>query len=433
MVTYLDILNELAATASRNEKKLILGRYGMNDDLKTFFKLSLDPFINFYIKKIPKYLYDPESKLELRYAMEMLGELSSRRKTGTAAILYLTGILNSLTEDDGEIIKRIIAKDPKCGVAESTVNEIWPDLIPTFPVMKASPYDEKTIKNITFPAYSQTKIDGSRCQAVIEDGKVVMYSSNGRPFDLHDMFDAGLMEDFGDNVVLDGELVVVEQATGKLMDRKKGNGLINKAVKGTMSYEEAKMVHFILFDLIPLEDWKSGDCPLFYENRFKRLVLAEAGRHHNFSIVETKIVKSEKDAYDHFKEQYAKGEEGTILKDKRNIWEGKRSKTQLKFKGILTCDLLVIDVQEGTGKYEGQVGALVCRSGDNLLEVNVGTGLSDEHRKQAFDYWIGQIVEVAYNEKIMAKSKDAKMSLFLPRYLSRRFDKDNADTLENIA
>jgi hypothetical protein len=45
--------------------------------------------------------------------------------------------------------------------------------------------------------------------------------------------------------------------------------------------------------------------------------------------------------------------------------------------------------------------------------------------------WVGSIVEVKYNAVIESETKDKK-SLFLPRFVTKRHDKDVADTLKKI-
>ena len=50
-----DILEEVAATASKNEKLAILNKHKDNKDLKETIRLAYDPFTNFYIRKIPDY------------------------------------------------------------------------------------------------------------------------------------------------------------------------------------------------------------------------------------------------------------------------------------------------------------------------------------------------------------------------------------------
>ena len=75
------------------------------------------------------------------------------------------------------------------------------------------------------------------------------------------------------------------------------------------------------------------------------------------------------------------------------------------------------------------LGALVCESRNGNLKVNVGSGFSEEQRKE---YWnenlVGKIVSVKYNEIINRKTDSVK-SLFLPVFMEIREDKTVADKL----
>ena len=131
-----------------------------------------------------------------------------------------------------------------------------------------------------------------------------------------------------------------------------------------------------------------------------------------------------------FEELLANGHEGIILKDKSSIWEDKRSKSQIKFKGEEECDLKVVGIQAGTGKYEGMIGAILCESADGILKVDVGSGFKDDDRKKDPSDYLAKIVAVKYNMRI--KNKQGEESLFLPVFVEVRFDKDNADSIGNI-
>lgn len=430
-MTILNILNSLEKVSGRNEKLAILKANKDNDTLKTFFYLALDPLVTFGIKKIPEYKTNwGESFLPLDVVFSRLERLITRELTGNTAIDFLATQLSLLAPDCAKVVERVIEKDPKCGVAEASVNSVWKDLIFDFPVMKAMPYDHDTIENISFPAFSQLKLDGARVQIVVDNGVVTVYSSSGRPIEHHNQFH--WFGNITDNVVFDGELLVTEE-TGKFMERKKGNGIVNRAVKGTIPVAQAKQLHFVSFDVISLADWKKGSWNKKYGDRFASLVAFSKKFRHNASVVETKMVESEREAMNHFNSLYKKGEEGTILKDANSIWENKRSKYQLKMKGIQTCDLVVVAVEEGTGKNKGKIGALVCQSSDGKLEVNVGTGLTDQDRAEAFSFFVDKIVEVQYNERIINKNDGSKWSLFLPRFVQVRIDKTVADSLDLIS
>ena len=266
----LKILNQLAALPSRNDKLALLQSHVENDVLKQFFYLALDPMVTFGIKKIPDYVQGAGTH-RLPYAFSQLSELVQRTKTGNEGVAHLANILASLNENDAEVIKRIIAKDPRCGVS-TTANKVWKGLVFDFPVLKASPYDEKTIKNITFPAYSQSKLDGARIALVVKNGSVTCLSSSGREITTHGVFDC-LTQTF-DDVVLDGELLV-KSADGNFADRKTGNGVVNQAVQGTISPAGAASLHAVLFDWVPLADWKAGKCVWPYAVRYALLATAK--------------------------------------------------------------------------------------------------------------------------------------------------------------
>jgi ATP-dependent DNA ligase len=147
-------------------------------------------------------------------------------------------------------------------------------------------------------------------------------------------------------------------------------------------------------------------------------------------LVWTRQVDNFYEAQRHFEKWLAQGQEGTILKDKNGIWEDKRSKGQIKFKGELECDLQIVDWEEGTGKNKGRLGALVCESSDGVIRVNVGSGYSDEQRDEFTKKVIGKIVTVKYNARI--KDKSGVESLFLPVFIELREDKNKAEASKSI-
>lgn len=432
------IFEQLAATPSRLEKESIL-RTNVDDVLlRRAILLALDPYTQFFIRRIPAYTTNVgEHVLTLEQALLELEKLSSRQLTGNAAFQHLQWILESLPADDAKVIVRVIEKDLRCGVSDATVNKIWPGLIPTYPVMLASGYDERAMAKMRYPALAQLKLDGMRFNAIVHQGlSVELRSRNGKIIQLH----GHLEEEFAslakklsyDNktsdVVFDGELVVRDN-TG-IMNRQKGNGILNKAVKGTISETEASMVHATIWDIIPLTAFKLGFNNQYYKERFG--ILRDAELPDKISLVETFEVNSEDEARTHFERYLAEGQEGIILKDGWGLWEDKRTKTQIKFKGELECDLLCVDWQQGTGKNIGRMGALVLTSSDALIHVNVGTGFSDEQRdKYTKENTVGKIVAIRYNARIQDK-KTGQQSLFLPVFLELREDKDVADASPNI-
>jgi len=433
------VIEQLASDNSRLAKEAILKKNVNNELLKQVFNLALNPFVQFYIRKIPSYDTSADSK-PLKEALTNLSVLSDRVMTGHAAINHLQFILGSLSKEDAKIIERIIAKDMRCGVSEATVNKIWPGTVPSYPVMLASGYDQKLVDKIQFPAYVQLKLDGMRFNAIVK-GEVVEYRSrNGKeltiPNKTFDMPFITMAKFYGEDMVFDGELLVVD-AAGKPVNRQTGNGILSKSIKGTMGVQEAVNVRATLWDAITFEKFSQGIDKEPYSARMAKLSNAisymrgQKGQiGHYIDLVWNKQVNDIATAQKIFEKFLSEGQEGTILKSKDGIWEDKRSKTQIKFKGELECELKVVDWEEGTGKNVGRLGALVCESSDGVIRVNVGSGYSDEQRDEYTKKVIGKIITVKYNARI--KDRSGVESLFLPVFIELREDKDTAESSKSI-
>lgn len=420
--------NMLAANPSRNFKIEQLKLVKDNDLLRDVVCMSLDPFLQFHIRRIPEYtpiINDTMRSMHLRTALAELSLLSNRTVTGHAGIAHLTKILSSLSLDDAKVIERIIDKSLDCGLDTSTANKVWPNLIPEFPVMLCSPYEEKLVNKIKFPAFVQKKEDGMRFNAIIRNGMVEFRSRNGKLISLIGNLETEFLNLANGDCVYDGELLVVKD--GKILERKEGNGILNKANKGTISPEDARCVFAVIWDCIPLEDFNRGKCDILYKDRIRDILHLNDDTRHLSSefpkihFIETHIITTLEDAQILFQEYLADGHEGIILKDMNSIWEDKRSKFQIKFKAELDLEAEVIGWEEGSGKYIGKMGSLICRHND--INFSLGSGFDDVQRLEfTKEYIVGKIVTVKYNAVITDKT--GKKSLFLPIFREERSDID---------
>jgi hypothetical protein len=246
-----DFFNDLAANSARTYKIAQLEANRNDATLREVVRLALDPFTQFYIRKIPKYTPNTSGHgASIASMLPALYELRERIVTGHAAIDHLKTVLEALNADDAKVMERIIQKDLKCGVQISTANTVWTGLIHDYPVMLCSPFEQKLVDKIKFPAFVQTKMDGMRFNAIVRDGKVEYRSRNGKEIQLLGNLDADFIELAGDvDCVFDGELLVV--SNGTILDRQTGNGILNKANKGTISAAEASLVQATVGDLVP--------------------------------------------------------------------------------------------------------------------------------------------------------------------------------------
>lgn len=269
-MNYNQFFNDLAANSSRNYKIEQLEKHRDDQTLIQIVRLALDPFTNFYIRKIPSYTQS-DKITTLANALGGLYDLSHRVVTGNAGIEYLRMLLSSLSSDDAKVLERIIQKDLKCGVQVSTANAVWTGLVNDYPVMLCSQFEQKLVDKVKFPALVQTKMDGMRFNAIVRDRKVEYRSRNGKEIQLLGNLDDDFIALAGDvDCVFDGELLVVD-GSGVVLDRQTGNGILNKANKGTISANEASMVRATIWDVIPYMYFVDGHCPVNYGKRWGSL------------------------------------------------------------------------------------------------------------------------------------------------------------------
>jgi DNA ligase-1 len=120
------------------------------------------------------------------------------------------------------------------------------------------------------------------------------------------------------------------------------------------------------------------------------------------------------------KEATSSGYEGIVMKNPMWEWKSTKSRTVdfCKWKRRPTADLLCISTTEGTGKYEGMIGALVLQDSKGRV-VQVGSGLNDDDRLVEPDNFIGNVVEIEY-EQIME-------TYIQPTFITIRLDKTKED------
>lgn len=427
MTDTLSILDRLAATSSRLEKEAIVREQESNQLLKNVFRLAYDRQIMFFTKKIPDeatWATRPGGLL-LDEALDVLENVVFANKLrGGENSKMMEALFARLYRSDAEVFKRVVLKDLRCGTTAHIANKVWPGLLKKMEFMLCSTESDK----IVYPALSQIKEDGTRAKFIFDGDDVVLYSRNGNDIETHGNFTRWAKSRLQPGDILDGELVAFED--GERLVRQLSNGIVNKAVKGTISKEEAEKLVFIVWDI----ETRPGD---EYQARLEELEeydnrLGNLEDKDKVVVVETRWVYSYEDALEHFKEARRRGLEGTILKNKANIWEPRRSKELVKFKAEYEAEFKVVGVEEGCGKNKGRLGALLIESADGLVSCDVGIfkDFGDDIRDT---WWANppKIVTVRYNQRIASKGAQVQ-SLYLPRVISERLDKDEADTLENL-
>lgn len=278
------------------------------------------------------------------------------------------------------------------------------------------------------PVFVTEKLDGNRCIAQFDGIKWNFTSRNGKQLKVN--FDmTGLPTDY----IYDGEVLSRNQteASCKLMDGTNtcyGNfnttsGLINS------KYGDKSNLVYNIFDIMEEN--------LQYKDR--RKLLDEINAHSNIIVhndwriipILAKYNPDEiVDVHKLLDYVTSKGAEGLMINTADGFYEHKRTNNLLKYKKVKTMDLTVVDIQYGTGKYEGLVGSLECVGNfdDKFISVQVGSGLSDAQRflwSLNSHLIIGKIVEIAYFSECQNKNNDGTSyySLRFPRLKCVRDDK----------
>ena len=456
----LEIIKELRADASLNYKKEVLARYSDYEPFKEFLIRVYNPRINYYMKKIPyviSYGMQGQDMSELR---DVLNVLSGRMATGNDAINYVRNFLLEANQTVRELFELAIGRDIRAGVGVGIINEVYKDLVKEIPYCRCSKLDEKTLERFdTMPEgfLTQAKLDGQFSYIIKEDDIVYMLTRAGTVWTSDSLRRDMLL--CSDGVYI-GEALIYKE--GKPIDRKTGNGLINKFIKkesvlellkekmevnfdkskayAKLSLELSnrcieneeidKALHFVIWDSLTLQEFEQGLSTRTYTERFGEAIKATFMTS-KLKPVPSYRVYSMKEAQAIADEFISEGGEGAIVKKKDTIWKDGTSKDMVKIKAVLDADLLCVGVEEGSGKYKGKVGALVLETSCGRLRVKVGTGVTDKDRDKPFDYYIGKVIEIQYNEFIKSKSKSTD-SLFLPRFVEVREDKNTTTSYEEI-
>ena len=446
-IGFLDELKNINGTKDKISKLTEMVEGDVN--VARYFYMALNPFVNFGVRVLPNFEKSTDV-WSVDTIFEKLSEVSHLNHSNKS--IELVKEILSHSEDD-DAIGRLILKNPNCGISVANFNKVIASLgekyreylVMDYPCMLVSGDTDKVMDKFNWDegVIAQTKMDGMRFNAIVSNnGSVEFYGRSGKPItiessDFREAFRTlakGAMD--YEELVFDGELLV--EKDGKILDRKTGNGILNKAVRGTISEEESEQIVAVLWDEIPKDLFLNQNYDMYryeemeYENRFKRLTSRDVDTR-KIRFVETTTVYSKGQALDRYHEMISQGEEGIVLKSKHNYWQDTRVTDCVKLKEIKDCDLKVVGYQEGTGKYAGMLGALLCESSDGKLKVSVGSGFSDEERKTIKPRAIiDRIVTVQYNMTICDKNTGV-YSLFLPRFVeSRDLEKLTADSTKKI-
>lgn len=426
-VEFTQLFGKLQSTTSRGEKEYIIATFKkanphLAGDLQYIFETLAGKHPIGFTLHPDTSAHIPTEWQTVQQAIEYLIAVSPKTQANIAQAEMKLGIIC-------EFLAPIVNRTLRLGIADSQLSR---DKTP----MLAKKYTGDTRGHSGFAVTE--KLDGNRCVAAYSDitGKWEFTSRSGKKLAVS--FD---MEGMSRDYIYDGEILSVQQTewsmqrTNKILLGKnftsmptskeaqlsfnETSGLINRK-----SENKTGLVYNI-FDII--------DNDLDYIRR--RMVLHnQRPSSRDIRILPILYTGREADVIESLLQDITVyGGEGIMLNDIDALYINGRTDSLLKYKRVQTIDMRVIDVASGKGKYEGQVGALVCAcdtEDGKHISCEVGTGLSDAQR----DAWsvtpeaiIGKIVTVGYHEMTQANSVALSKyySLRFPRLIAVRGDKND--------
>jgi DNA ligase-1 len=440
-----DVIAQLEATPGRLDKESIVRR-AWDQGCVEFFqgaKLAYDALVTFGVKKAP-IIEDGDMpgfvpSMDWIKFNALLERLRKRQLTGNAARDALLAAADaSSTTDWNGWYRRLLLKDLKCGVTESTVNKVLEAIggdalqyvIPVFSCQLAKNADDHP-KKMKGWKLLDPKLDGVRILTIldIDAQTVTQYSRDGRQNDRFDAITAkmsAMLPLLKQSIVLDGEMV--SRSFQELMKQ------LNR--KSDVDTSDAKLA---LFDIIPLDEFRAGEYAMKQTERQDVLVgfipmLQDTCGESVYVIPKKAVNLDTADGQEEFKqfnnETVAAGYEGIMVKDPGASYRCKRTDAWMKIKPFITVDLEVVDVEPGKpdSKFKHTMGGLVCRGVDQgkLIEVTVGGGYTEELRDEIWvsrDTVIGRTVEIKGDVLTKNQDSDDVWSVRFPVFMGFRNDK----------
>ena len=386
------IFEEISSTSRSSIKMNIMKNYEDHEDLKKALLYASDPFMPFFVSKVPKTKARSPKLLSERDSWKdffsVLDMCAARHLTGNSAIDAINAVFSSVSDTNEKWMRKILKKHLAIGVSVKTINKVFPGLIPTFEVSLAQKFEIKRLVHVN-KVFVEPKLDGIRCFTIVRNNRAIMLARSGKPISNFDDTILPEIIKMGDGCY-DGELMGKDFLSLMRQAYRKENAITD----GT---------YLALFDFLPLEEWDSKVSKMSCDARFKTLRKRLKNSNVNLNLVNSveRVTTSTKfseikSVHDHYVNQ---GFEGAMIKDCNASYKFGRGHEIMKLKAFHDVDLPIVGLIEGTGKHAGKLGSFQVEF--NGVEVQVGSGLTDVLREQVWsnpDAFVNRVIEVRYQE-----------------------------------
>ena len=378
---------------------------------------ALDPMVTFGVKQVPIREGADGEGLPMKEFEELASQLQHRVLTGHDARDAIIQDMEMATNEQwNDWYRRILIKDLRCGTGAKLINKVVKGTVPLFECMLAHD-GAKHPKKITGECMVEYKYDGVRVIAIVRNGDATLYSRNGKLLENFPHINEALSKPEFEGLVFDGEVMSEDfQTLMKQVHRKEG--------------AQTEDSYLAVFDMLTLAEFNAGYTPMTAFERRERLISQQSNFNNRITLVQAiNLDLDSEQGQASFKamnkQALEEGYEGLMIKPIHEGYKCKRSHAWLKIKPFIEVTLSVVALEEGTGKNEGLLGALVVEGEDDgkFFHLNVGSGLTDENREQIWanqDAVIGQLVEIRADAATQSQDADDVWSLRFPRFKTFR-------------
>jgi len=432
----------LTGNGSQKEKQRLISE-NLSDRMIYALDICFNPFVTTKLHKLeldfslPTRSYSGNEGLFWKNFVDVVEELKSapaandNLRSRAEWLLYFNFSEDvSLDQNLRKTLMKILTKRMNIGIGAKLINKaVGKELIPDPSLMLATD-DQKEIEKWE-KIYCEEKYDGVRVIAVKNaDGGFSFFTRAFNELDSSKLqnisYELQKITNGMSGIFIDGELTD--------LNRKSVSGKVTQILKGTAPDDIDKNFLFNVFDIDLYEVLRKGKGKTLYSERRTtlELLLSQLGENSSVKLGTMWEVDSMEEILGIYKRIVSEGGEGVICKND-HFYECKRSKSWVKLKEVNDCDLEITGWYPGEGKREGFIGGLICTDLSKTLNVKIGAGFTDHDLRELStdpDSLVGKIVAVQYNVPITDKHDNR--SLFLPRFIEVRSDKNVADDLSNL-
>lgn len=409
------LLKELSETNSSLEKIKILKKYEHDINIKNLFWWTLNPFKQFYIKKIePMHAIGSKSiEKTIDKFIELLMSLSDRDISGNAAKKAIKELLEDCHLHVQDFYIRVLKKDLKCGTGSAIAEKVWGKFLPEFKVQLANKYDPNKAKNYHAPYFwASPKLDGIRCIYIHEAN--ALFTRQGKPIIGFDHIVSEL------TVLCDNE--ALSSCDGELYTHNIPFQTLQEYIVKQKDFDPAdkEKVKYNIFYIEDADQDKWEETSHMVDRLHK--IFTSTIFEHLREVSYTKVNNTKTDIENIATIYVDQGYEGAMLRHPTIAYEDRRSNALLKFKFFQEADLKVISLKEGQGELAGTLGAIMVAGmlDKKSIVSDVGSGFTDNQRDIIWNdqkSYIGKIAEIKYQNITDVADVDGDFSLRFPVFL----------------